>query len=167
MKLYKARTITQMPLVQFDLVHDSQDGTVPDNWSNDPLVVTHDQLTDPLDPNYISFEFGICHKQITAGQLQNRPQGEIDAQETLVEEAQAAGVGTAFELELNASFITYDGHKFPMTPGSRERYRAIFELNSGDHTLVTTTSDYTLLASNISAFKTAYQNIILNQSYSK
>lgn len=168
MKYYKAREITPVPKLVFDLVFDTQyDGTAPEEITNDPLVVTETVLTDTEDEDYISFEFGICDKTISGGELQARLQAEIDTQEVLVNEAEALSLGTAFEQELNASLMTYDGKKFPMTPGSRERYRAIFEKGSGDHVLVTSTGNYTLLAANIADFKLAYETLILNASYTE
>lgn len=132
------------------------------------LVVTESQLTDDQDPNYISYQFGICHKRIFNNALADRPQQEIDDQQDEFLAAKEIIKAAGLENVLFDKTFFYDGKNFPLTTGSRGLYEAIFNSSPGDHVLITTKGNYTLAATDISDFKTSYYDAVLElkQEYS-
>lgn len=161
MRYYKAREISMLPKIVFDLVANSFSELEELNLDTDPLVVTEDQLVNDTDPNYISYEFGICHLQVTNGEFEPREAGEITAAEATA----LAGINThktnQMTNALSITTFTYDGEQFPLTPGAIAIYNAVITANPVSFKLYTTTGDYTLLQTNIGAFATAMNNKIL------
>lgn len=156
MKYYKAYETDTLPFTMFELIADSFEELQELGLESDPLVVTEAQLLDPLDPDYISSEYGICHSRVFNGALEARPAGEITAQQTAVGKASQFTKTKAVETALDTSTFTYDGKEFPMTPAARSLYTAIIDQKPATQNIITTSGTYELEAANIDTFKAAY-----------
>lgn len=162
MKYYKAYETNERPFTLFDLVAESLEDLQAFGLEGDPLVVTEDQLFDDQDPDYISFEFGICHKRIFNGEIEDRPSGEITAQEANLNKSVAVTQTRKIGDSLDVRNFTYAGREFPLTAAARDVYKAVFDSPPADATLITTTGSYVLPSGDIAAFKTAYNTKILS-----
>lgn len=160
MNYYKAYQQDTRPYVLFDLVAESLEDLQAMGMESDPLVVPEDQLLNPANPNYISFQYGICHKRIFNGLLENRPAGEITAQQTANAKAKEVEKTQKVNETLDQSTFTFDGKEFPMTPAARAVYAAVIEFTPPTRNLITTTGTYVLHDSDLVAFKTAYYTAV-------
>lgn len=161
MNYYKAREQDEIPKLVFDLVATSEEELEALGLDADPLVVTEDQLINDTDPNYISFDFGICHLRIHNGELEPRPGGEIDAAEDALE---AVGNSISARLvgdELDSETFVYDDHTFPLHAAARTIYQAIIAKATGNYYLYAMEGKYALLTANISAFAAAMNDKII------
>lgn len=166
MRYYRAYEINSRPFLLFELVADSIEELQELELDEDPLVVTEDQLINPADPNYISYEHGICHWRIFNGELEERPAGEITAQATALGKATEVLRTKSLDATFEVGTFTYDSRDFPLTSAARAVYDAVFEAAPANRVLISTTGNYTLLEANIGAFKTAYLNKVLDLQYS-
>lgn len=160
MNYYKAYETNNRPFLLFDLVADSMEELIAIGLDADPLVVPEDRLTDPGHPDYISYEYGICHYRIFNGLLELRPAQEITDQQTALSIASEVQKTFAVSSVLDEATFTFDGKEFPLTPSARAVYTAVIDLQPPTRSLITTTGNYTLTAANISMFKTAYYNAL-------
>ncbi|MBK5213351.1 MAG: hypothetical protein JJE55_06800 [Flavobacteriaceae bacterium] len=165
MKYYKAYETDDRPFLLFDLVADTLEELQELGMDTDPLVVTKDQLLLPADPNYISYEYGICHKRIFGGVIADRLAGEITDQQAALAKATEVARSKSLTGIFETETFTYDSHDFPLTEAARSVYNAVFDAPAADCGLVSTTGNYTLLSANIGAFQTAYLNKILAVQY--
>jgi len=156
MRYYRAYETDNRPFLLFELVADSLQELEEIGLDADPLVVTEDQLMNPADPDYISYEYGICHKRIFGGVIADRLTGEITAQQTALNAATQLVKTKEVEAALEVETFTYASRKFPLTPSARSVYTAIVDGNPASTNLITTTGSYTLLQASIPAFKAAY-----------
>lgn len=161
MKYYKGYETDDRPFLLFDYIAESLEELQALGLEADPLVVTEDQLLNPADPGYISFESGICHKRIFGGAIVDRLAGDITAQETALAKATEVARMKSLTSVFETDTFTYDVRDFPLNEAARSVYNAVFDATAADRVLVSTTGNYTLLSANISAFKTVYLNKIL------
>lgn len=166
MRYFIAYETDSRPFLLFDLVADSLTELQDLGLEGDPLVVTEDQLMNPADPNYISYEHGICHKRLFNGAIEDRPAGEITAQETALNKAIEVAKTKTVEAELDTSTFTYDAKEFPMTPSARSVYTAVIDDNPVTVDLITTTGTYALKQADIAAFKAKYYEALFNANSS-
>ncbi|QAA81427.1 hypothetical protein EI546_06640 [Aequorivita sp. H23M31] len=156
MKYYIAYETDYRPFVLFNLVADSLEDLQELGLENSPLVVTEDQLTDPADPGYISYQYGICHQRVFNGNLEARPASEITKQQAdlakALEYQKTRRVGNV----LDEGTFVFDGKEFPLTPAARAVYAAVIEATPPSTSLITTTGTYALADTKIDAFKAAY-----------
>jgi hypothetical protein len=156
MNYYKAYQQATLPRLVFELVATSIEQLQALGLDSDPYVVEETRLLDPLDPNYISYEFGICHVRIYQDILQARIQSEIDdAQAEFLKSTQVELTKKNVDAFKTSTF-TYDGNTFPMNQGALTAYEAIFASLTTDMDLVALEGTYTLSAANIGSFKAAY-----------
>ncbi len=162
MRYFKAREIATLPKIVFDLVASSLEELEQKGLDTDPLVVTEEQLVNDGDPNFISYEYGICHLDIVNGEFAERDSGEI----ATAQAAATAGINTHKTAQITAALsntsFSYDGHEFPLTPGARAIYDAVIATEPVSFKLYTLTGDYTLLQANIGAFKAAMNSKIID-----
>lgn len=156
MRYYKGYETDERPFLLFALVADSLEELQDLGLDTDPLVVTEDQLMNDTDPDYISYEYGICHKRIFNGLIEDRPSGEITAQQTALAAATNIIKTSAVSNSLDVETFTYDSREFPMTPSARSVYMALIEHQPASVELITTTGAYTLVQANITTFKEEY-----------
>lgn len=71
MNYYKAQEQDTAPFLTFEQVANSLAQLQSLGLEKDPLIVEEDRLTNPLNPDFISYEFGICHKRIVNGLLED------------------------------------------------------------------------------------------------
>ena len=162
MRYYKATEQVDLPYITFNLVADDAEHLTELGLDADTLVVTEDQLFNDQDPNYISFEFGICHKKISSGgALIDRPGTEIDAQESETLRLQKIAKTEELEVAINTSLFVFDGEEFPLTPSSREVYKIVLDSPAGDIDIQSVDGVYTLTDANRATFKTAYYDKLL------
>lgn len=160
MRYFKAYETNNRPFVLFNLVADSLEELEALGMDEDPLVVTEDQLVNPADPDYISFEYGICHKRIFNGDLEDRPSGDITGQQAALNKATNVQKTIAVSNELNEEVFNFDGHEFPMTSAARSVYMAVVDSTPTTRLIISTTGSYTLNAADIPSFKAAYYSAL-------
>lgn len=163
MKYYLAYETDNRPFLFFDLVADSLE-ELDDLGLTEAqlaLVVTEDQLINPADPNYISYDYGICHKRIFGGEIVDRLAGEITAQQTALEKSTEIIKTKEVKKELELATFSFDGKEFPLGSGATEVYNAIFSTTPANRVIVSTTGNYTLTVANIDDFKEAYYAKVL------
>lgn len=160
MKYYLAYETDDRPFLFFSLIADSLEELEDLGLESDPLVVTEDQLLNPADPNYISYEYGICHKRIFGGAIVDRLAGEITAQQTALAKATEVQRTKTVNNALDETTFSFDGKDFPMTPAARAIYTAVIEFAPPTRNLITTTGTYVLTDANLAAFKTAYYTAV-------
>ncbi len=165
---YKGFTQATLPFVVFTKVAEDIEelkrlGFADENDNIiDGAVVTETQLTDDEDPNYVSFQFGICHKTINgSGNLIDRSQTEIDNQEASINKQLEAAKLAKVDKELDKGFFAYDSKEFPLNSGSRAVYEAVLNGTTGDQIIIASDGNYTLLDANREAFKGAYYDAIV------
>lgn len=167
MRYYRAYETNGLPKLLFELVADTLDELQELGLEGDALVVTEDQLLNPADPEYIKFDYGICHSHIFNGKIEPRPAGEISAQQTAAAKAAEVTKTKSIEESFDTSVFTYDGHEFPMTPAARSLYMAIFDDTPLSQNIVSTTGAYALIQADIDKFKAAYYAAIYQISDAK
>ncbi len=161
MKYYLAYETDNRPFLFFDLVADSLEELEALGLDADPLVVTEDQLTNPADPNYISYNYGICHNRIFGGAIVDRLVGEITVQQAILSKNTEIIRTKEVQKGLELATFSFDGKLFPLGSGATEVYNAIFSTASANRVIVSTTGNYTLTIANIDAFKAAYYAKVL------
>lgn len=160
MRHFLAYETAELPFVLFEKIADT-DEELELLDVNEKLVVGENRLLDPADPNYISFAFGICSKKLFNGDLINRSQTEIDAQQEKFEaDSELIKVRTIDE-QFKVRTFDFDGRKFPLTAGARNVYQAVIETNPASVNLITSTGVYALQLANTPGFKEAYYAAIL------
>lgn len=162
MNYYKAREQDTPPYVLFDLVATSEEELARLKLADNNLVVPEDRLTDPEHPQYIDYEFGVCHLRVQNQELVAAPVEDIElAQTKLIEAERVAATKQAGAL-MEAETFVYDTMEFPMTPGATKLYEAIFATAPESFTLVSTNSGMvTLKATDIEGIKTAYYSKVI------
>lgn len=160
MRYYKGYETDERPFLLFALVADSLEELQELELDADPLVVTEDQLMILADPGYISYEYGICHKRIFNGLIEDRPIGEITAQQTALNKAVEVQKTKTVSNVLDETTFIFDGKEFPMTPAARSIYTAVIEYAPPVRNLITTTGTYVLTDANLAAFKEAYYTAV-------
>lgn len=160
MKYYKAYETDSRPFVLFNLIADSLEELQEMGLEGDALVVTEEQLTNPGDPDYISYEFGICHLRIFNGILEPRPAGEITSQQGNSLAAIEIQKTKKLATDLEQSTFTYDGREFPLTAAARAVYEAVVNADALDVSLISTTGTYAFSGKTIE-FREAYYAAII------
>lgn len=169
MNYLKAREISELPFLVFDLVATSEDEAFSLGYIDglgaiiDPLVIEENWLIDDLDPDYISYEFGICHKKVVATPsvaIVDRDIAEINDAED--DNIIAINVEPANELEekLRHQTFPFDSKVFPLTLGARSSYNTITLAAAGNLTIKATDGDYVLTDANRVAFLEAYSSAV-------
>jgi hypothetical protein len=168
MKYYRAQQQDTRPYLVFKLVAESLEDLVILDLDNDELVVEETLLTDDTDPDYISYEFGICHKRVFEGKIVDRLGADIAAQSVSLNISTEVLKTKNLEAALNLDTFLYDGRDFPLTSAARSVYTALFDQLPTSQGLITTTGTYTMLAANVPGFKSAYFTSIFasNDSFS-
>ena len=156
MRYFKAYETNNRPFVLFNLVADSLEELEALGMDEDPLVVTEDQLVNPSDPGYISYEYGICHKRIFNGDLEDRPSGDITTQQAALNKATNVQKTQTVNSKLDEEVFSFDSHEFPLTPAARSVYMAVIELAPASRMLISTTGSYIFSSTYLAGFKAAY-----------
>lgn len=160
MNYYKGYETNTRPFVLFELVAESFEELKALGLDNDPLVVTENQLMYAADPNFISYQFGICHKRIFNGILEDRPPAEISARQISLSKSleiqKTKKVSSVFE----QNTFSFDGKEFPMTNAARSIYTAVIDSKPATRKLITTTGSYILNQAQLEDFKEAYYNAV-------
>lgn len=167
MNYYKAITIDTLPKLIFELVATSVEQLEALGLDEDGTIVPETWLTDDEDENFISYEFGICHKRTVDGEIVDRPIGEIDDAQDALTAALSVLKTREIASEINYESFTYDGKVFPMTPGATIIYQAIFDRPADDHLIAAADGTYTLAAANIDAFKAEFYDRIIELNNAK
>ena len=166
MNYLRAREINTLPFLVFDLIAENEEELqewLDENNSGDPdpLVIEETLLTDDEDEDYISYEFGICHKKIFNNEIVDRDSQDItDAQTDNLKAIQVKNTNDVSE-ELAVSTFAYDSKLFPLTPGAISAYNVIANASVGDITLRATDGNYILTDANRSAFLAEYSDAVL------
>lgn len=161
MNYYKARSQDELPKLLFDLVASSAEELETLGLTDDPLVVTEDQLINPEDPGYISYEYGICHLRIENNALVARLASDITEAQTKLTAALSVQKTRDIEKQLEYENFTYDDHQFPTTPGAVLVYQAIFESEPANHVIAAADGNYNLNSESILAFKSAFYSRLI------
>lgn len=160
MRYFIAYETDNRPYTLFELVADSLQELQELGLEGNPLIVTEDQLVYPADPNYISFQYGICNKRVFNGEVVDRPAGEITTQQNALAKAVEVQKTKKVSNVLDETTFTFDGREFPMTPAARSIYSAVIEYAPATRNLITTTGTYVLIDADLAAFRTAYYTAI-------
>lgn len=136
---FKAFSLPNKPYIYWQ----SWDGAL------DALVISESAI--PLN------KFGVCPMKIVNGQLENRTAEEMAVFET---EYNANQVQATYEQKgntLKTSVFRYDGVDFPMHETARIYYSCIARTPAA-YKVMSTTGQYNLADTNVSAFLAAYFN---------
>tara|TARA_R100001369_G_scaffold72251_5_gene100253 strand:- start:5566 stop:6090 length:525 start_codon:yes stop_codon:yes gene_type:complete len=161
MNYYEAYAQTALPKVLFKLIATNDEELAAyqtemgGNYKPN-LVVAETRLIDDQDPDYIDYEYGICHFRINeVDNLVERSAGEISTQQSQLARETEINKTNDLEVTFAGETFDYDSHEFPLTVAAREVYRIVIE-DGATTNIQSTTGSYPLQDSDIADFKTAY-----------
>lgn len=162
MNYYKAKEQDTLPMITWELVATSIEELEALGLDDDPLVVEEPRLLDDEDPDFISYEFGICHVRVQDNELVATLSGDIDDAETAYIAGFNANKAKKTLDDMDAETFTYDSKTFPMNAGAVRGYQSIFDAPPANRDVISLEGVYALASGNIGAFKTAYLNKVLS-----
>lgn len=162
MNYYKAKEQDTPPYIVFELVATSAEELERLEMTDDPLVVPEERLTNPDHPEYISYEYGVCHLRIQNGELVPAQVEEINQAQADLGKATQAVLTKEAGKTLDEETFVHESKNFPMNAGARELYRAIFDQRPATYTVATLEGDFVITGENIDAIQDAYNQKILD-----
>lgn len=161
MNYYKAKEQDELPKLTFELVATSAERLADLGLDTDPLVVDEDRLLNLANPNYISYEYGICHVRVQDNELVPTLAGDITAAEQALDKANLVVKTRDTASKFKERTFDFDGHNFPLNEGALPVYQAIIDREPSSKKIIALEGEYTLTLANIPNFKAAlYDSII-------
>lgn len=161
MNYYRAKEQDTPPYIVFELVATSTEELERLELTEDPLVVPEPRLTDPDDPEYISYEFGVCHLRVQNGELVPVEVEDINEAESNLGKATQAVVTKTAGSVLEKATLLFDGHHFPLNAEARQLYQVIFNYRPANYELSTLDGNYILNIEQIDAFEESFAQKVL------
>jgi len=160
MNYYIAEAQDTLPFVTFSQVAGSLSELEEKGLADSPLIVSEEQLTDSNHPDYISFEYGICHVRIFNGELVPALPGDIAAAQANLSKALNVQKTRAVGVKMETRTFSFGGNAYPLNNAAIAVYSAAIK-KGADITLIATAGPTLIASGDLPSFETAMIDAII------